>query len=53
MLIASQENVARQGVAALNLTMDFDEHAVLNENIVYLTNTLEVCMSACPGVFTG
>jgi len=37
-----QENVARQGLTAMNLTLDFDEVAVLQENMTYLYSTLEV-----------
>ena len=37
-----QESVERQGVSALNLSLDFDEVAVLRENMNYLHNTLEV-----------
>ena len=39
---AAKESVAVHGVNALNLTMDFDEISILNENLVYLTSTLEV-----------
>ncbi|XP_014672325.1 PREDICTED: leucine--tRNA ligase, cytoplasmic-like isoform X2 [Priapulus caudatus] len=37
-----KENVVKQGLKALNLTMEFDEQAVLQENIVYLHSTLEL-----------
>lgn len=37
-----QENVAKAGLGALNLTLDFDELAILQENSVYLANTLEL-----------
>jgi len=37
-----QENVSRQGLSAMNLTLDFDEVNVLRENMAYLHNTLEV-----------
>ena len=37
-----QENVERQGLNAMNLSLDFDEVAVLQENMTYLHNTLEV-----------
>jgi len=35
-------NVAKMGLQAFNLTLDFDERAVLEQNISYLTSTLEV-----------
>ena len=41
-IICFQANVAKEGARALDVTMDFDELAVLKENISYLTNTLEV-----------
>ena len=37
-----QESVNLRGVQALNLTLDFNEKAVLEENIAYLQGTLEV-----------
>ena len=37
-----QENFSKHGVAALNLTMDYDENEIMNNNLKYLTNTLEV-----------
>jgi hypothetical protein len=37
-----QENVTKNGLAALNLTLDFNEEAVLQENMIYFHNTLEV-----------
>ena len=40
-----QAQVAKNGVKALDLTLDFDEMAVLDENRKYLASTLEV--SAC------
>lgn len=39
---AVKENVTKHGLKALNLTMDFDEKAVLEENMKYLSATLEV-----------
>lgn len=32
----------KKGPRVLDLQLEFDEHAVLTENIVYLTNSLEV-----------
>jgi len=43
-----QENVAQQGLSAMNLTLDFDEVAVLQENMTYLHNTLEVSCVVIP-----
>jgi len=40
-----QENVARHGLTAINLTLDFDEVSVLGENLTYLHSTLEVGVS--------
>lgn len=37
-----QENVAKHGQRALNLTTDFDETAVMKENLKYITQTLDV-----------
>lgn len=37
-----KENFGQKGVAALNLKSDFDEAAVIRENVDYLLNTLEV-----------
>lgn len=39
---AIKEKVEKTGINALNLTLDFDEMGVLNKNILYLTNTLEL-----------
>ena len=39
-----QENFSKHGVAALNLTMDYDENEIMNNNLKYLTNTLEVSL---------
>lgn len=37
-----QENLEKNGSRVLDLELEFDERAVLLENIVYLTNSLEV-----------
>ena len=37
-----QENFVKHGLAALNLTTEFDEMEVLKTNIKYIHNTLEV-----------
>jgi len=42
MWLNKQDSVSRQGLSALNLSLDFDEVAVLQENMTYLHNTLEV-----------
>lgn len=39
-----QENLEKNGSRVLDLELEFDERAVLMENIVYLTNSLEVSM---------
>jgi leucyl-tRNA synthetase len=41
-VIVVKENVVKNGPSALNLTLDFDEKAVLEENMSYLDNTLEL-----------
>ena len=41
-LFPFQENFGKHGVAALNLTMDYDENEIITNNLKYLTNTLEV-----------
>jgi leucyl-tRNA synthetase len=38
----AKEKVAKHGIRALNLTMDFDEVEVITKNIEYLTATLDV-----------
>ena len=37
-----QQSVLEKGLKALDLTLDFDEMAVLNENKTYIVNTLDV-----------
>ncbi|GAB6023880.1 Leucine--tRNA ligase, cytoplasmic [Chamberlinius hualienensis] len=37
-----KESVEKFGIAALNLKTEFDEHAVLKENIIYLCSTLDL-----------
>ncbi|XP_013388845.1 leucine--tRNA ligase, cytoplasmic isoform X1 [Lingula anatina] len=37
-----KEGVAQKGVEAMNLTLDFDEKAVLEANLTYLVSTLEL-----------
>ncbi|KAL0994734.1 hypothetical protein UPYG_G00126440 [Umbra pygmaea] len=37
-----KENLAKNGARVLDLELEFDERAVLLENIVYLTNSLEL-----------
>uniref|UniRef100_A0A8C6QYE3 Leucine--tRNA ligase, cytoplasmic n=1 Tax=Nannospalax galili TaxID=1026970 RepID=A0A8C6QYE3_NANGA len=52
-----KENVEKKGPHVLDLQLEFDEQAVLMENIVYLTNSLEFASEAedkiredcCPG----
>lgn len=41
-LCGFQENLEKNGPRVLDLELEFDERAVLLENIVYLTNSLEV-----------
>lgn len=41
-IIWLQENLEKMGPRVLDLQLEFDEQAVLLENIVYLTNSLEV-----------
>ena len=38
----SQENLEKTGPRVLDLELEFDERCVLTENLVYLTNSLEV-----------
>lgn len=40
--VCFQENLEKNGPRVLDLELEFDERAVLLENIVYLTNSLEV-----------
>lgn len=42
-----QENVEKNGVKALALTSDIDEMEVLNLNLQYLANTVEVSQCLC------
>ena len=42
MIFCFQENFNKHGLAALNLVMDYDENEIMNNNLKYLTNTLEV-----------
>lgn len=37
-----QDRVAKMGLRALNLTMEFAEESVLQENVEYIASTLEV-----------
>ncbi len=41
-MIWLQENVTKKGLQALNLTLDFDEKQILDENLTYIGQTLEV-----------
>lgn len=41
-VVMIKDNLERQGPRALDLQLEFDERAVLMENIAYLTTTLEV-----------
>lgn len=41
-MCAYQDNLEKNGPRVLELELEFDECAVLLENIVYLTNSLEV-----------
>lgn len=41
-----QENLEKNGPRVLELQLEFDERAVLMENLVYLTNSLEVSGAA-------
>lgn len=41
--VSLQENLEKNGPRVLELQLEFDERAVLMENLVYLTNSLEVC----------
>lgn len=42
MCCVPQENLEKNGARVLDLELEFDERAVLLENLVYLTNSLEV-----------
>lgn len=41
-----QENLEKNGPRVLELQLEFDERTVLMENLVYLTNSLEVSGAA-------
>ncbi|KAH3839433.1 leucine--tRNA ligase, cytoplasmic-like [Dreissena polymorpha] len=41
-VMVAKENFSKHGLAALNLTMEYDEKEVMTTNIKYLTNTLEL-----------
>jgi leucyl-tRNA synthetase len=41
---ATREKIDAVGVKALDLTLEFDEMEVLSQSIVYLENTLDVCV---------
>lgn len=40
--VCFQDNLEKNGPRVLDLELEFDERSVLLENIVYLTNSLEV-----------
>lgn len=42
LVVSLQENLEKSGPRVLDLQLEFDERAVLMENLVYLTNSLEV-----------
>jgi len=44
---AAREKIDQIGLDALNLTLDFSEKDVLEKNLVYLTNTLDVSGIFC------
>lgn len=46
-----QENLEKNGSRVLDLELEFDERAVLMENIVYLTNSLEVGTDLAPAAW--
>lgn len=46
-----QENLEKNGSRVLDLELEFDERAVLMENIVYLTNSLEVGTDLAPATW--
>lgn len=41
-VMVAKENFEKHGVAALNLTTEYDEFAVMTTNLKYMTNTLEM-----------
>ncbi|XP_060564923.1 leucine--tRNA ligase, cytoplasmic-like [Ruditapes philippinarum] len=41
-VMVAKENFEKHGIAALNLTSEFDEQMVMNTSLNYLTNTLEM-----------
>lgn len=45
-----QENLEKNGSRVLDLELEFDERVVLMENLVYLTNSLEVCFGNTPKI---
>lgn len=47
----TQENLEKNGSRVLDLELEFDERAVLMENIVYLTNSLEVGTDLAPAAW--
>lgn len=51
--VGLQENLEKNGPRVLELQLEFDERAVLMENLVYLTNSLEVSRAAAVALFAG
>jgi len=41
----AKEKLAKDGIAAINLTTDYDEMDVIKKNIYYLAYTLDVKLS--------
>lgn len=41
-VMVAKDNFEKHGLAALNLTTEFDEYEVINTNLKYLTNTLDL-----------